>query len=142
VIPETSIGPTTWVQRLWYGLFRLFGWRYAGDLPTDSKYVIVVAPHTSNWDFVWTMATAIVLEVQLSWFAKHSIFKPGVDWFFRRWGGIPIRRQEVLFHVTFPPTHWRSKGMIKSTWKARRKNCVNATLRKRPGSGTECPLQN
>ena len=80
---------------------RAGGWQIAGDIPSSGRYVLIAAPHTSNWDFVWTMATAIVLEVRLSWFAKHSIFKPGVGWFFRRWGGIPIQRQEVADRVSF-----------------------------------------
>jgi len=45
------------------------------------------------------MATAIVLRVRLSWFAKESLFKPGIGWLFRRWGGIPIRRTEVANRV-------------------------------------------
>jgi 1-acyl-sn-glycerol-3-phosphate acyltransferase len=63
--------------------------------------VLIAAPHTSNWDFVWTMATAIVLRVQLNWFAKHSLFKPGIGRLFRRWGGIPIQRREVADRVSF-----------------------------------------
>jgi 1-acyl-sn-glycerol-3-phosphate acyltransferase len=32
---------------------RLGGWRYIGNVPTDDKYIIISAPHTSMWDFVW-----------------------------------------------------------------------------------------
>lgn len=63
--------------------------------------MLIAAPHTSNWDFIWTMAAAIVLRVRLNWFAKHSLFKPLIGPLFRRWGGIPIQRQEAADRVTF-----------------------------------------
>jgi 1-acyl-sn-glycerol-3-phosphate acyltransferase len=82
-------------------LLRLGGWEVVGEIPSSGRYVLIAAPHTSNWDFVWTMATAIVLRVELNWFAKHSLFKPGIGALFRRWGGIPIERQEVADRVSF-----------------------------------------
>ena len=36
-------------------IFRFAGWKSAGKGPTISKYVIIAAPHTSNWDFFYTM---------------------------------------------------------------------------------------
>lgn len=93
MIPETSIGPTTWVQRLWYGLFRLFGWRYAGDLPTDSKYVIVVAPHTSNWDFIHAFIASRACPLPFPhWVGKHTLFRGPLGALLRRVGGIPLDR--------------------------------------------------
>jgi 1-acyl-sn-glycerol-3-phosphate acyltransferase len=82
-------------------LLRTGGWQVTGEVPTTGSYVLIAAPHTSNWDFVWTMATAIVLRVQLSWFAKHSLFKPGIGGLLQRWGGIPIQRMESLNRVQF-----------------------------------------
>jgi 1-acyl-sn-glycerol-3-phosphate acyltransferase len=75
-------------------LLRVAGWRIEGQVPTAPKYVLIAAPHTSNWDFVWAMSMAVVLRVKLNWFAKHTLFKPMVGALFRRWGGIPIRRDE------------------------------------------------
>lgn len=39
------------VQRVFSFLFRLRGWTFDDQLPRSKKYVMVVAPHTSNWDF-------------------------------------------------------------------------------------------
>jgi 1-acyl-sn-glycerol-3-phosphate acyltransferase len=80
---------------------RLGGWQIAGEIPSSRRYVLIAAPHTSNWDFVWTMAAAIVLQVKLNWFAKHSLFKPGIGLLFQRWGGIPIARHEAADRVSF-----------------------------------------
>lgn len=89
-------------------LLRLGGWRVSGQIPVSGCYVLIAAPHTSNWDFVWTMATAIVLRVRLSWFAKHSLFKPGIGWLLRRWGGIPILRTESGNRVSYMAAQLRS----------------------------------
>ncbi|MDH3641169.1 MAG: 1-acyl-sn-glycerol-3-phosphate acyltransferase [Gammaproteobacteria bacterium] len=81
-------------------MLKLGGWQVEGEIPASGSYVLIAAPHTSNWDFVWTMAIAIVLRVRLSWMGKHTLFKPLIGPLFRRWGGIPIRRRESANRVT------------------------------------------
>ena len=63
-------------------------------MPAAAKYVLIAAPHTSNWDFLWAMSMAIVLRVRLSWFGKHTLFKPVLGGLLQRWGGVPIRRHQ------------------------------------------------
>jgi 1-acyl-sn-glycerol-3-phosphate acyltransferase len=75
-------------------LLKVGGWRISGDIPSTGAYVLIAAPHTSNWDFVWTMAMAIVLRVRLNWMGKHTLFIPLIGPLLERWGGIPIRRHE------------------------------------------------
>lgn len=72
---------------------RLSGWRFEGALPQLRRYVLIAAPHTSNWDFVFMMAMAWSLGVRLSWMGKASLFVPPFGWLFRALGGIPIRRE-------------------------------------------------
>ena len=37
--------------------FKLRGWKITGGIPKDvKKCVLVAAPHTSNWDFVYGLA--------------------------------------------------------------------------------------
>ena len=33
-------------------ILKIMGWKVVGDIPTQNKYVIIVSPHTSNWDFI------------------------------------------------------------------------------------------
>jgi 1-acyl-sn-glycerol-3-phosphate acyltransferase len=87
----TAIAITRFLAEL---LLKLAGWRIEGEIPATGAYVLIAAPHTSNWDFVWAMAIAIVLRVKLNWMGKHSLFKPLIGPLFKRWGGIPIRRDE------------------------------------------------
>jgi 1-acyl-sn-glycerol-3-phosphate acyltransferase len=55
--------------------------------------VLIAAPHTSNWDLPFMLATAYVMRVRVSWFGKHTIFIPPWGWLLRRLGGIPVDRR-------------------------------------------------
>lgn len=70
-----------------------FGWKTVGGAPEHAKYVLVAAPHTSNWDFPFTVATFWKHGVKLHWVGKHTLFGPATGWFFRALGGIPIDRR-------------------------------------------------
>ena len=71
------------------------GWRAEGALPDERKLVAIVAPHTSNWDFVLGLFTKWALGVRVSFLAKHTIFWPPLGWLMRRWGGIPVDRRSA-----------------------------------------------
>ena len=73
-------------------LLKLFGWRAVGSLADHPKCVIVVAPHTSNWDFPVLMLVKIALGLKVSWMGKHTLFRPPFGWIMRRLGGMPIDR--------------------------------------------------
>jgi 1-acyl-sn-glycerol-3-phosphate acyltransferase len=73
-------------------VLRLFGWRAVGSLADLPKCVIVVAPHTSNWDFPVLMLVAIALRLKVAWMGKHTLFRPPFGWIMRRLGGLPIDR--------------------------------------------------
>ncbi len=71
----------------------LFGWKVVGRFPDAPKMVIIVAPHTSNWDFVAGFWAYLALDLQATWFGKHTLFIWPFGILFRRFGGIPIRRE-------------------------------------------------
>ena len=73
-------------------ILKLFGWRAVGSLAGHPKCVIVVAPHTSNWDFPVHVALAITLRLKVAWMGKHTLFRPPFGWIMRRLGGLPIDR--------------------------------------------------
>ena len=73
-------------------VLRGLGWRFSGSFPSHSKMIIIVAPHTSNWDFVIGLAIAFNLRLKITFFGKHSIFIPPFDHLLKRWGGIPVER--------------------------------------------------
>lgn len=79
-----------WLGRTW---MNIFGWKVENRLPPGAKFVLIGAPHTSNWDFIFMVAAANVMGVKVSWMGKHTLFKPPFGALFRRLGGIPINRQ-------------------------------------------------
>ncbi len=73
-------------------LYRLAGWQVVGEAPDYPKFVVVGAPHTSNWEFFHMLAVSITTGVKMHWLGKHTLFKPPLGWFMRAAHGVPINR--------------------------------------------------
>lgn len=71
---------------------KMIGWRREGSLPRVPKYVIILAPHTSNWDLPIGLAIAFALKLRGYWLGKDELFQWPLRGFFRWLGGIPIDR--------------------------------------------------
>jgi 1-acyl-sn-glycerol-3-phosphate acyltransferase len=78
-----------WLANMVLGLS---GWRAIGALPDSPKGVLVVAPHTSNWDFLVMLLLAVALGIKTTWMGKHTLFRPPFGWLLRWLGGLPIDR--------------------------------------------------
>jgi 1-acyl-sn-glycerol-3-phosphate acyltransferase len=68
-------------------------WRIDGDVPDRPKFVAIVAPHTSNWDFPLGVLVMFALDLQVHWFGKDSLFRSPLGPLFRRLGGRPVHRE-------------------------------------------------
>jgi 1-acyl-sn-glycerol-3-phosphate acyltransferase len=86
------VEPLHWVA---VKLLKLFGWRIEGELPEIPKYVLVGAPHTSNWDFVVMLAAAFAYSLSISWMGKKAIFRWPFGALFAWLGGIRIDRSRA-----------------------------------------------
>lgn len=77
-----------------FGRFVLAVMRFnvAGEIPDVPRLVVIVAPHTSNWDFVVGMGTMFALDLKLNFLGKHTLFRPPMGAIFRWMGGIPVDR--------------------------------------------------
>jgi 1-acyl-sn-glycerol-3-phosphate acyltransferase len=84
-------GSVTW-RFIGRAVLRFFGWSVVGELPDLPKFVIAVAPHTSNWDFVMGAAAMFGLDLHLAFIGKHTLFRWPFGGFFRWMGGIPVDR--------------------------------------------------
>jgi len=82
------------LRPLYQLLFQLLGWKIVGDFPRQlRKYIVAVAPHTSNWDFpLGVMARSILRMNHARFLGKDALFKPPFGWFFRSLGGYPVDR--------------------------------------------------
>lgn len=76
--------------------YTLAGWRIQDDRPADlDRYIVVVAPHTSNWDFfVGLCVRSLARMGDVKYLAKRSLFKPPLGWIFRALGGYPVDRSK------------------------------------------------
>jgi len=70
---------------------QLAGWEAVGEAP-GAKFVLIGAPHTSNWDFVLALLTLGALGIEGRWVGKHTIFRWPVRGLMHRLGGIPLNR--------------------------------------------------
>ncbi len=71
---------------------RAAGWRFEGALPDLPRFVAVVAPHTSNWDFPLGVAVMFALGIRVRWLGKHTLFRGPAGTVLRWLGGVPVRR--------------------------------------------------
>ena len=91
---------------------------------------MVAAPHTSNWDFILTMAMAWATDVDPVWLGKKEMFAGPAGWLFRKMGGVPVDRKSPAglvdamvdlantrqrVAILIPPEGTRAKG---TTWKS------------------------
>lgn len=72
----------------------ILGWRVDGKLPDLPKYILIGAPHTSNWDFVLFLGLIFYLRANVKFMGKAELFRPPYGWFFYYCGGIPVDRKK------------------------------------------------
>ena len=87
------------VWRILIGLYRWKGWRFEGEAPDVRKCVILGAPHTSNWDFVFFTGATAEEGVEPSFMGKHTLFKGWMKNFMYDMGGVPVDRTKRANYV-------------------------------------------
>lgn len=87
-------------------LYRFFfetiaGWHIEGRIPPGmDRYIIIVAPHTSNWDFPIGLFVRRLADMgDVKYLAKESLFKPPIGWLMRWLGGYPVVRNKNMNQV-------------------------------------------
>jgi len=79
---------------------QMTGWKPEGVRPDPKKFVLIAAPHTSNWDFPYLLAFAEHFDLRISWMGKHTFFRWPMGILARALGGIPVRRHKREDMVT------------------------------------------
>lgn len=83
------------MRRLVHWILTRLGWAFEGSMPPDPKWIAIGAPHTSNWDFFVFLATLGHFDIEVSFLAKHTLFRWPLGGVFRRLGGIPVDRNKT-----------------------------------------------
>lgn len=73
-------------------VLNLFGWKLVGELPQVRKYIVIIGPHTSNWDFFIFLLVKFAYGLKVLFIGKHTIFVGPFGWALRKVGGIPVER--------------------------------------------------
>lgn len=82
-------------------ILMLFGWKVIKQANEEKSYVIVAAPHTSNWDFViGRLAVGSVGIPQKVLMKKEWFFFP-LNYFFKALGALPIDRKGSIKMVDY-----------------------------------------
>ena len=61
-------------------------------MPDLDKFVLIGAPHTSNWDFILYLGAIRHWGISPRFVGKHTLFRWPFGYFFRKFGGIPVDR--------------------------------------------------
>jgi len=80
--------------------FKLLGWKTVGKFPKLNKCVVAVAPHTSWVDFFLGLLIRRIINQDINFIGKKSLFNPPFGWYFRWMGGTPIDRSKSSDTVT------------------------------------------
>ena len=75
-------------------LYKVCGWTKEVSVSHPKKYIICLAPHTSNWDFVLGQLYSHADGVKINFLMKKEWFFFPLGALFRRLGGIPVNRQK------------------------------------------------
>jgi 1-acyl-sn-glycerol-3-phosphate acyltransferase len=82
------------VQRAARAVLSTWGWRVDVVWPPEPRCILIVYPHTSNWDFVVGYVAKLAVGLPVTWIGKDTLFRWPVASLLRRMGGVPVNRRE------------------------------------------------
>lgn len=83
------------MRKIAYWILRMMGWKVDERTPEGiKKCVIVVGPHTSNWDFIIGKLAFIHYGVNAKFLIKKELFFPPFGWILKAMGGVPVDRKK------------------------------------------------
>jgi 1-acyl-sn-glycerol-3-phosphate acyltransferase len=71
------------------------GWTVNNPFPDVPRSIVIVAPHTSNWDFIVAVAVSFALDIRPRFIGKHTLFRWPLGIIMRSLGGIPVNRSST-----------------------------------------------
>lgn len=86
-------------RRALVGIYKRHGWRARGVVPEPRKFVLIAAPHTSNWDFIYFLGLTDDLGIKPHFMAKTTLFRWPFTNFMLDMGGVPVDRSSSKNYV-------------------------------------------
>lgn len=82
------------MSKFFFWVLKRFGWTIDETAPVNvNKAVVVVGPHTSNWDFIIGKIAFAHYKVNAKFLIKKELFFPPLGWLLKAAGGIPVDRK-------------------------------------------------
>ncbi len=69
------------------------GWKIIGNTPNITKYIVISAPHTSNWDFLIGRCFAYIRGIKPKYLIKSELYIWPLSILIRWNGGVPVYRK-------------------------------------------------
>lgn len=143
--PHAASQRRTLPQRACLGLLRLFGWRaLTAPLPSP-KGVIIVYPHTSNWDFILGLLYRLGTGLQANWMGKDTMFFWPFRGLLERMGGVAINRREPRGFIkamlaAYAGRDWLWLALAPEGTRARSDHLKSGFYQLAVGAGVPCGL--
>ena len=91
-VKRKDVGPIAhWVGKT---VLRLFGWHIEGEPPPERKFIVIAAPHISNWDLFVALFGALAYRRAICFMIKDTVFWWPLSAIWHWLGGIPVNRRE------------------------------------------------
>ncbi len=84
---------TTFAQKFFSIFLSLLGWSFDKHIPNLQKFLVVGAPHTSNWDFFYFVLFIKALGINVGFIGKDTAFWWPMGIILKKLGGIPVNRR-------------------------------------------------
>jgi len=89
-IPGKSI---PFSQKFFSKVLTLLGWTFYTQIPDLPKFLVVGAPHTSNWDFLYFLFFIKAIGLKVGFIGKDTVFWWPMGAILKKLGGIPVNRR-------------------------------------------------
>jgi 1-acyl-sn-glycerol-3-phosphate acyltransferase len=76
-------------------IFKVFGWQVKGRIPQEvKKSIMIAAPHTSNWDFLFARCAFYIMGVDVRYTIKKEAMVGPLGWWLKNMGALPVDRSK------------------------------------------------
>jgi len=94
-------------------VLKMLNMKIVGYKPFPDKCILAVVPHTSNWDFPLGISVRTIIDEDVSFIAKRSLFKWPYGFIFRWLGGVPVDRKKSANFVQSAAAVFATKDKFK-----------------------------
>jgi len=95
-------------------VLKAFGWENVNPVSPDLKRcVIVIAPHTSNWDFVWGKFIFWGMGIKVKFLIKKEMFFFPLGGIFKGLGALPVDRTKGNSMITAVTSMFKKRDELR-----------------------------